>query len=174
MSFSFDDAAELLRVPKKIACANGFQPTIQVRLGIANIQLDYDVVSENEEYMFKLSILQSPKYTIKISLHFQDDDSKIGLLRVDYGGIHTNPQIANDKVPNFIRPYAGKRFGYDDHHIHFHVDGYFPLNWAVPLTDDSFPVKEILDISSFELALIGFAKRVNIVTQLEFEERLFL
>jgi len=100
----------------------------------------YMASKSDDEFTFFLDIKQSSKQQLKITLHFQEEDASIALLRVDFNGRHLNPEIANDNVPAEFKPYAGKWI--DESHIHYFVEGYKPLSWAIPLTvDDSYPVK---------------------------------
>lgn len=123
-----------------------------------------DLVCEEENLFFLLQIDQSKKNQLKLTLHFQDDDSSIGLLRVDFNGRHRNPEGINDKVPDFFKPYAGKFI--EESHIHYNIEGYNPLDWAVPLiADNSFDQKEFQTENDFESAFQAFAKRINLITK---------
>ncbi len=50
--------------------------------------------------------------------------------------------------------------------IHFVVEGYQPLAWAIPLTADAFPIKDIRSVMEISDALSAFFKRINVQTQL--------
>lgn len=94
-----------------------------------------------------------------------NEDTRIGLLRVDFSGQHENPHNANDKVPAAFHPFAGKFFDYNDHHIHYYVEGYkTTLDWALPLTNDSFPVKEITNSSDIIHAFKSFNTLIHLET----------
>ncbi|MDR0505426.1 MAG: hypothetical protein LBH32_01215 [Dysgonamonadaceae bacterium] len=57
---------------------------------------------------------------MRISLHFQEDESKIGLLRVDYGAGHKNPEIANEFIPKNLTKYTGVQINEPHIHLFFH------------------------------------------------------
>ena len=74
-------------------------------------------------------------------MHHQDDETKMGLFRVDYNSGHNNPSELTDKVPQKFHPFVGKHFSINEHHVHYHVEGYKSLAWALPIAEDSFPAK---------------------------------
>lgn len=109
------------------------------------------------------------KNAIRISLHFQEDESKIGLFRVDYNSGHRNPETASDKLPQRFLPFVGKWFSNEESHVHYHVEGYKPLAWAVPIEDSEMTTKEIADTNTNEKlssAIQEFAKIINLETVL--------
>jgi hypothetical protein len=120
---------------------------------------------KDDEFSFLWTIKQSSKNTLRISLHYQEEDSKTGLLRIDYNGGHTNPQSINEYVPEKFYPYAGVKL--TKSHIHYHVQGYPVLAWAIPLEEDDFLVKEISE-NDFNITLAEiiklFAKTINVET----------
>lgn len=118
-----------------------------------------------------LEIFQG-KRRLKITLHFQENTQPVGLLRVDYQGTHQNPVECNEFVPNFAKPYAKQDI--KENHNHFHVQGYKPLAWAIPLRISKFPVKEIMDMDSFISALEAFQRVIHLDTKFLYEGRLFL
>lgn len=123
----------------------------------------------DDEFSFLWEIKQSKKNSIRISLHCQEDDSKTGLIRVDYNGGHTNPEVINEFVPEKFHPYAGKNFSADEHHIHYHVQGYNSLAWAIPLVSDEFPVKKLDNGSDFNRNFAEAIKLFADVIHLETE-----
>jgi len=119
----------------------------------------------DDEFTFFIDIYQTSKNLLKISLHFQEDDASIGLLRVDFNGRHRNPSIANESIPEIFKRYAD--IWIEGSHIHYFFEGYKPLSWAIPLTiDDSFPIKEFSDTGQFGSILQTFGKRINLQTVL--------
>ena len=96
-----------------------------------------------------------------------------GLLRVDYNGRHENPPGESADLPGRFVPYIGARFPPDQPHIHYHVPGYKPLAWAVPLTDDKFPVKSVSDDAQIPSAIAAFGKFIALKTELKPESNLF-
>lgn len=102
-----------------------------------------------------------------------DDETKIGLIRVDYSGQHKNPEIIKDNVPIMFHSYAGKYFNYNEHHIHYYVEGYkTSLDWALPLKVDRFPIKEIKNNSDILNAFYNFNKLINLQTIFNINEKL--
>jgi hypothetical protein len=167
MNISNEQAAYLLNLPKKIAGENKLLSEITINQRFP-FQERYELHSEtDDEFSFLWSISQSAKGMLQISLHFQENDSKTGLIRIDYNRGHKNPETINQDVPEKFHPYVGKQFSNIEHHIHYHVQGYPSLAWAIPLADDNFEVKSINkdDINnSFLNAIKSFAKTVNIET----------
>jgi hypothetical protein len=159
----------LLKLPKKIIGDNNdLLNAIAINQKFP-FNKRFELISEqDDEFTFLWEIQQGKKNTIRISLHYQENDSKTGLLRIDYNGGHTNPVTVSDSVPEKFHQYAGKVFSNDEHHIHYHVEGYKSLSWAIPLTDDEFEVKELNESNdfnnSFANAVILFAKAINVET----------
>ena len=167
MSITTERAEELLKLPKKLIVGGKVLDTYSILQSVP-FNEHYELISaDSDEISFLFAISQGPKNYLRISLHVQEDDSKIGLLRVDFNSPHTNPVVASKQVPKKFRVYAGKRFLSAEHHIHYHVEGYKTLAWAVPLSDDEFAVKTI-DSNNTSQSLINaifqFAKVVNIKT----------
>ncbi|KKO18000.1 MAG: hypothetical protein DCC43_09820 [Candidatus Brocadia sp.] len=126
----------------------------------------YSVSKADDEFSFFLEITQSSKKNLKLTLHFQEEDASIGLLRVDFNGRHPNPEIANDKVPDIFRSFAGQWL--EESHIHYFVEGYKPLAWAIPLkADNTFSVKDFTNISEFGDIFRVFGNKINLQTVLE-------
>ena len=127
----------------------------------------YMVSEEDNDFSFFWVIDQRSKNSIKFTLHYQEEDANIGLLRIDYNGRHKNPEIANENVPELIKPFAGIWLDEYPGHIHFVIDGYEPLKWAIPLELDSFPIKNIINYTDIIDALKAFAKKINLRTNLQ-------
>lgn len=132
------------------------------------LHLRFELVSaEDDDFSFLWEITQSAKNSIRISLHFQEDESKIGLFRVDYNSGHRNPETANGTLPPKFIPYVGKWFSNEENHVHYHVEGYKSLAWAVPIEDSEIPTKEITgNDTNVQLvsAIQEFAKIINLET----------
>ncbi|TAN43087.1 MAG: hypothetical protein EPN22_10995 [Nitrospirae bacterium] len=124
------------------------------------------ISKDDDEFSFFMEITQSSKKHLKLTLHFQEEEASIGLLRVDFNGRHPNPEIANDKVPDIFRPFAGQWI--EEGHIHYYVESYKPLAWAIPLkADTSFSIKEFADISEFGNIVQAFGNKINLQTFVE-------
>jgi hypothetical protein len=119
-----------------------------------------------------IDIKESDKKSLKISLHHQDNSTQNGLLRIDYNGRHLNPVDIIQTVPEIFRPFAGQWL--DDYagHIHYVVDGYKPLAWAIPLELDDFPVKEINGREDYAQTLNAFFQKINLKTTITFNHQM--
>jgi len=158
-------AQYLLELPKLLT-DNGnylqqktYSPSLPIRdrLYMAS-ELDTD-------FTFFLEIFQSSKNHLRLSLHFQEDETSIGLLRVDFNNRHPNPVEINEHVPDIFKPYAGQWV--EGSHIHYYIEGYKPLTWAIPLADDhSFPIKQFANEVEIGNIITTFGQKVNLQTQL--------
>ncbi|MDP3468877.1 MAG: hypothetical protein Q8S11_11120 [Daejeonella sp.] len=119
-----------------------------------------------------IDIKESDKKSLKISLHHQDNSTQNGLLRIDYNGRHLNPVDIIQTVPEIFRPFAGQWL--DDYagHIHYVVDGYKPLAWAIPLELDDFPVKEVNGREDYAQTLNAFFLKINLKTTITFNHQM--
>lgn len=125
----------------------------------------YLIAENNIEYIFLLDITQSSKNYLKLTLHFQYDDLNIGLIRIDFNGRHKNPEIIKDNLPEIFKEYSGKWV--EESHIHYYIEGYKPLAWAVPLTvDETFTIKTFFDDSNFIEIMQSFKNLINLKTEL--------
>ena len=120
----------------------------------------------NAEYEFFLEITRSKKHIIKLTLHFQNTDGQLPLLRIDYCGTHKNPEQPTEYVPKYFLPYTGQYIGVNIPHIHYFVQDY-DLKWAIPLSEDVFPIKNIQSTADIIEAILAFAKLVNLQSQLK-------
>ncbi len=121
----------------------------------------------NEKFIWQIS--QSQKTKIKINLHIQEKESVTGLMRIDYNNAskHKNPEDILPDVPSAFRAYAGILI--DESHIHYHIDGYKSLAWAIPLSDDAFEVKTITEEylnKEFERSIRCFAQAITLITKI--------
>ena len=171
MKLSNEQADYLIQLPKKIVEKDVLLDKLTINQEFP-LNLRYELVSEkDDEFTFLFQIEQSKKNSIRISFHHQENDSNVGLLRVDFNGGHKNPENINSFLPDRFHPYAGKYFANHEHHIHYHIQGYRSLAWAIPLTDDAFAIKEINDDSSFNNTFAEiirlFAKTINLETTIQ-------
>ena len=135
--------------------------------------IQFDLIAENKENVYELiwNIWQSDKNHIKMSLHHQDNETKTGLLRIDYNSGHINPIKLTDKVPQKFHPFVGKRFSINEHHVHYHVEGYKSLAWALPIAFDIFPYKD-LDVNNIMEIVKEFGLTINLQTKLLINKKL--
>lgn len=168
MKISNEQADYLLKLPKKIVENEQLLDAITINQEFP-INKRYELVSEkDDEFTFLFVIQQNKKNSIRLSFHHQENDSKTGLLRVDYNGGHKNPENISELLPKKFHPFAGKNFSNDEHHIHYHVQGYKSLAWAIPLTADEFEIKELNEGAEFNNTLANiiksFARTIHIET----------
>lgn len=163
--FTTDQAQYLLQLPKKVEREEKLQNNIDFHQSFP-FQERYTLVSPDDpDYTFLYEINQSKKNQFKLTLYAMDGDTRIGLLRIDYTGQHENPQTLKDNVPEIFHPYVGKFFEYHEHHIHIYVEGYkTTLDWALPLKDDTFPIKEITNNNDVIQAFQCFNGIINLLT----------
>lgn len=122
----------------------------------------------DEDQVFLINIKESKKKSYSISLHNQDNNTKLGLVRIDFNSRHRNPETILDTVPKEFRPYAGLYLDDSAGHIHYHVEGYSSLAWAMPIDVDKFPVKKIGNLDDLAQTIKAFCEVVNLRTNLEF------
>lgn len=162
-------AEHILGLEKFITQDGGILRTVRLSLDTPlNIRWKLKVPTEMELDL-RVEIQESPKKALKIGLHHQDDTAQHGLLRVDYHSRHRNPVDLTDAVPQRFHPYAGIFLDQWPGHIHYVVDGFPTLAWAIPLEADSFPVKDIQGMDHVRNAVLAFCKRLNIATQVTIE-----
>lgn len=118
----------------------------------------------DDSYTFMYNIDQSAKNYLKLTLHFMDNDTKFGLLRIDFNGAHQNPEEIISNLPEELHPYAGKYFTYNEPHIHYNVEGYKQMVWAKPL-DSNFPVKNITNPEDVLKAFYAFNSIITLETR---------
>jgi hypothetical protein len=163
--FSNELAKNLINLPKSIEGG-----------GIMNIDLSveknrFKFISNEPEYEFLVEITSNKKISFKITFHNQENNTKEGLIRIDYKGGHKNPESLNDFVPEFVKPYLGHYFQ-NEAHVHIYVEGFKDLAWAVPLTAYDFPVSNIDNMEDFATAVKAFATQINIVSSLNIQTKL--
>ncbi|NLX65402.1 MAG: hypothetical protein GXZ19_01270 [Bacteroidales bacterium] len=170
MRITNEQAEYLLKLPKKVVKND----TLLEKLSIDQhfpFSMRLELVSESDdEFTFLWEIQQSKKKSIRVSFHCQENDSKTGLLRIDYNSGHKNPEVISEFLPEKFHPFAGKCFSNDEHHIHYHVQGYKSLAWAIPLANDEFEIKDLDDGAEFNTTFAriikSFAKIVNVETEI--------
>lgn len=155
--FSNELAIKLLKLPKQI---EGGTTTIKLLDEKSRLIL---VSPDEPDYSFLFEVTAHRKISFKISLHNQENNTKEGLMRVDYKGGHKNPESLNQFVPEFVKPYVGYFF-VNEPHIHIYVEGFKDLAWAIPLIKYNFPILDVNNTDDFSNAINAFAKEINIVT----------
>ena len=166
------EADDLIALPKNIV-SNG---AIQKRHVISQkfpLRIRMEMTSDqSDDFCFLWQIKQSKKNTLRMSFHCQENDSKIGLMRLDYGSGHKNPEKLNEFVPEKFIPFKGEWFTNDTAHVHYHVQGYKSLAWALPIENTEFEVKNLynneLINKNISHIIMQFAKMINLKTKIQF------
>lgn len=164
MSLTNAEAQNLIEIPKKIFKDN----SIIEKIALPNknkVQFTLHPEDEAKKDTFLLSINKSDKNDLKLTLHFQEGEFKIGLLRIDYNSRHFNPSNILITLPDKFKKYAGKSFNYGEHHMHYYVEGYKPLSWAIPLFDDDFSIKKLNNANNVFDVIECFAKKIYLTTE---------
>lgn len=136
-----------------------------------SVQIDLAVKDKGDEWLFMWQIDQGKKDSLRMSLHCQQYESNIGLIRVDYNRGHKNPSIAPDDLPEFFMPYIGKYFGARESYVHIHVSSDTQqMQWAIPIEASDIETK-LFDATpeSIENAIQAFAKAIHITTEIKVE-----
>lgn len=124
----------------------------------------YMISKDDSVYNFFVEIWQSKNY-LKLTLHLQENETSTGLLRVDFNGRHKNPEELNEFVPELFKQYAGMWL--EESHIHYFIEGYDPLVWAIPLyKDESFGVKNFSSSNDYLDVFKEFMNRINLETKI--------
>lgn len=119
-----------------------------------------------------VDIKESAKKSLKINLHHQENSTQNGLLRVDYNGRHQNPPEITPALPAVFHPFAGLWLDEYAGHIHYVVDGYKPLVWAIPLDEDDFPVKKLNSREDYTDTLNAFFQKINLKTVVQYNQQI--
>ena len=172
------EAEGLLRMPKWIVAENGELSRmdncrISAERSSKLLHFSGKLLAEDDETFFLLVVKQGKKRALKLSLHHQEHEAHIALLRVDYSGGHQNPSTWTNAVPEKFHPYVAKWFGFDEPHIHYYVEGYKTLAWALPLINDNFPVKQISEGDDIGDAIRAFGRAIALQTNLLVDRYLF-
>ncbi len=171
---TYYEGLQLLKLPKFVVEGNKRQSNIVIEINPhkRNVRLLLEAnISTVAKIRFLWNIFISNK-TLKMSLHVQENKMKLGLLRIDYfGSSHKNPNFLLEHVPEIFYPYVGEIFPPEKHHVHYHVEGYPPLAWAIPIEDDDFPYKQY-SVENRKDIIRAFANKINLQTEIVFQEAL--
>lgn len=169
-----EQAIELIKIPKKILVGDKLQDVYSIDQDFpidTRIEL---VAIDDDNLTFMWSVKQSKKMSIRMSLHCQQEDSHLGILRIDYNSGHKNPDEAPDYLPEMFKPYIGKEFTMNESHVHFHITGETQqMLWAIPIQDSEMPIKTFnASTNDIENVIIEFAKLINIKTKIQINKSL--
>lgn len=163
---SQEQAEYLIKLPKLILENDDLVERKEYNYSLPLNDRIYLGSKDDKDFSFFLDITQSSKKHIKLTLHFQENGINIGLLRVDFNGRHRNPDNIRGGVPNIFKPYTGKWI--EESHIHYYIEGYKPLSWAIPLSiDNSFPIKNFDGENDVIQIIQAFGEKITLQTQLE-------
>lgn len=148
----------------------------EIRKGSNTLNLSDDKIRiilsspDDDEWEFLVDITNNKKKAFKISFHHQENNTNEGLLRVDFNSGHRNPELINEFVPDFLKTYVSRWF-LNEAHIHFFVESYKDLAWAMPLKDYSgFTTKDIESTEDYSKAIVEFFKHTNIITKFAIQQ----
>ena len=79
-------------------------------------------------------------------------------------------------MPKDFLPFTGQWLDGYGGHIHYVINGYKPLTWAIPLEIDTFSVKKINEFTNIVEAFHAFCKIINLETKIfvNTQQKLFL
>lgn len=176
MNMTIDQVDYLIGLKKKII-GDSIPADVITIDQVFPLHLRYELVAQSDdEFSFLWEITQSGKDELRVSLHYQEDASKIGLFRVDYNSGHKNPTGINDNLPEKFIPYVGKVFDNTESHVHYFVEGYKPLVWALPIGDTELKATNYTNKDNLSDKLVNciieFAKFINIETKININKML--
>ncbi|HCA06928.1 hypothetical protein [Chryseobacterium sp.] len=129
--------------------------------------------TDDEDQKFLVELTSNEKILLKTSIHHQENNTFVGLLRIDFKGSHMNPDHELNTLPNYLKPYIGKHFSPDEPHVHLYIEGYRPLAWAIPLDNYDFKIKSLNDKQDISDLLLKFGEKINVVSPLNINTSLF-
>ncbi|MEH0007274.1 MAG: hypothetical protein V6Z82_00950 [Flavobacteriales bacterium] len=160
MSLTNEAARYLLELKKVLS-----NPNQQVDLRNKKNRLTL-IAQGDSNYTFGLEITSNKKFILKTAIHHWESRSFIGLLRIDFNGVHRNPVEIKGTCPEYLNKYAGKWFSPKEPHMHVYVESYRPLAWAIPLSDTPFPIKEMKTQYDLSDLIFKFAKEINLISDI--------
>ena len=163
---TFEEAQRLVHMPKWVVDEDGNKIEPLVLEQKFPMQFRLHLVSD-EEYPrdYVLDVKQSEKSGIRLNFQLMDQ-ANWGLARLDYNSNHKNPEELTDKVPAIFHPHVGELF-VQRSHLHYHVEDFPPLAWALPLDETEIETKEVETATmanDFIDAFNSFASYLNIQT----------
>jgi hypothetical protein len=165
---NFKEAQKMVKLPKWVVDEEGEIVEIltinqefpmRKRLNLANI--------DGIKHEFVLDVKQSEKYGIRLNFQMMDD-MNWGLARLDYNSNHKNPGILTEDVPEKFHAHVAELF-VGKAHLHYHVDGYPQLAWALPLDETEISTKDVNDdnmTQGFVDAFYSFLNYLNVQTRI--------
>ncbi|MCF2219394.1 hypothetical protein H9Q08_08760 [Chryseobacterium sp. PS-8] len=165
--FSTKHAEYLLSLPKKLKDSNAILDLSQKRNRL-------EFLSPNDEdQKFLIELTSNEKILLKTSLHHQENNTYVGLLRIDFKGTHINPDHELETLPSYLKPYLGKYFSPEEPHVHIYIEGYRPLSWAIPLSEYDFEVQSLNNKQDIVELVLKFGEKINVISRLNINTSLF-
>lgn len=165
-------AEYLIGLDKYIFLDGGFSESFLIDIKYPmNFRLPLSSRSDLDQSLL-VNIKESEKKSLKISIHHQDNNTQNGLLRIDFNSRHLNPVTIIPTLPEVFKAFAGQWLDGHGGHIHYVVDGYKPLSWAIPLEVDGFPVKELNNREDYINTLSAFFQKINLKTKIKYNHQI--
>ena len=164
----------LLSLPKYLIFNRSVKEELVINLSYP-IDLNYKLnTPDDQNQQLIITIWESDKRHFKATLHHHNGRTNEGLIRIDYKGRHVNPAEVIDSLPDIYRPLAGKTLMADEAHIHYVVDGYKPLAWALPIEMTDYPIKKLVSREDYASTIEHFFRLINVRTKVVFNNQLSL
>lgn len=163
---TYEEALALIKMPKWLY-ENGALLNSKSIQQVYPMTFRLEMSSKDMKKKFLLDVKQSKKFGIRLNFQMMDD-TNLGISRLDYNSNHQNPETLTKEVPVIFHTHVGEFF-INRSHLHFQIEGYPNLVWALPLEETEIDVKEVtVDNmpSDFILAFESFIKYLNVQTQI--------
>lgn len=167
---TFEEVQELLGKSKKLVADDGQLMDAYYLDQKVPLTIKFDLTdTETQKLKFRLAVQQSSKIGYKINFHMMDVNGYIGLSSLDINGSHWNPIEITDKVPGFVAGHASEHI--ITSHLHYYVEGYKPLAWALALSDTKNDLLKDVSTTSTHIhvdvisSLLGYLKYLNVATK---------
>lgn len=141
-ALTFEEALRLIHLPKWVIDESGNKVQKLTLDQKFPMQTRFSLMSDDDiirEYL--VDVKQSDKMGIRLNFQLMDN-LNWGLARLDYNNNHMNPEEITDKVPELFHSHVGEFFNQKSH-LHYHVEGFKPLAWALPLEETEIETKEV-------------------------------
>jgi hypothetical protein len=165
---NYKEALELVKLPKWVV--NEYGDIVDEMIMEQEFPMRKRLLLTNTEgvkHEFVLDVKQSEKFGIRLNFQMMDD-MNWGLARLDYNGNHKNPDKLSEDVPEIFHSHVAELF-VGKAHLHYHVDGYPQLAWALPLNETDIATKDVTEdymIQGFVDAFEGFVSYINVQTRI--------
>ena len=165
---NYKEALELVKLPKWVVNEDG--DIVEEMTMEQDFPMRKRLILTNTEGIkrdFVLDVKQSEKFGIRLNFQMMDD-MNWGLARLDYNSNHMNPDILSEDVPEIFHSHVSEFF-VGKAHLHYHVDGYPQLAWALPLDETEITTKDVTPddmMQGFVDAFESFVSYLNVQTKI--------